>query len=135
MDTLGKRLLKARNAKGLTQVELAHKIGEYQSKYRGWESDQYEPNLKTLNQLADVLDVSIEWLVSGKEPEMVKESGVEYAKTNEGYKPHDPLIRECIRIMDALDLPSKQSVVQYAHERLILMKNKTNKNPRGRINI
>ena len=102
MESLGRRLLKARTAKGYTQVELAHKLGEYQSKYRGWESDKYEPNIDTLKALAVALDVTVEWLVSGIEPTIVKEDGVKYISTPQGSVPHDPITKELVRIMNTL---------------------------------
>jgi len=63
MESFGQRLKKVRMENKLTQVELAKKVGAYQSKYRNWESDINEPDLDTINKLADILGVSSDWLL------------------------------------------------------------------------
>jgi len=63
MNTFGQKLRKAREDSGLTQAELAQKVGAYQSKYRNWESDINEPDFATFNKLCDVLGVSADWLL------------------------------------------------------------------------
>jgi len=77
METLGNRLKKARLAKKLTQGELALKIGSYQKKYQHWEVDRHEPDIDTLNKLAEALEVSIEWL-AGKTYHQVREIPAQY---------------------------------------------------------
>ena len=44
-------------------MELAKRVGAYQSKYRNWEADINEPDMETINRLADVLGVSSDWLL------------------------------------------------------------------------
>ena len=63
VDTFGQRLKKLRIDSGLTQVELAKKLGAYQSKYRNWESDINEPDIPTINKLADIFGVTTDWLL------------------------------------------------------------------------
>lgn len=55
--TLGRVLRIARQAKGLTQIELADRAGTVQSTISSWESGRAEPRLQQLVTLADVLDV------------------------------------------------------------------------------
>ena len=63
VETFGQRLRKLREESDLTQVELARKVGAYQSKYRNWESDINEPDIAMINKLADTLGVSADWLL------------------------------------------------------------------------
>ncbi|MGE0494382.1 MAG: helix-turn-helix domain-containing protein [Vulcanimicrobiota bacterium] len=66
--SLGRTISDLRKKKGLTQVELAEKLGVHQSHITRWESDRVRPRQSTLANLAEVLDCSIEeLLVGGKE--------------------------------------------------------------------
>jgi len=60
--TLGQRIKLKRNEKKLTQKELATKLGIDHTTVSKWESDIYEPDTSTLNKLADIFDVQVDWL-------------------------------------------------------------------------
>ena len=77
---MSERLLKARKAKGLSQAQVAKAIGAYQQKYQNWESGIHEPDSETLRKLADVLEVSVDWLL-GSIP------SIEYAQRPLGMAP------------------------------------------------
>lgn len=62
-----KRLAKLRHSKGLTQMELAKKMGMARTTYSGYESGSREPDFKTLSKLADFFEVDIDWLLTGEE--------------------------------------------------------------------
>ena len=69
MDTFGSRLRTARNKLGLTQPGLALKCGwESQSRISMYERDVRQPSHRDLTLLAKILGVSVEWLLTGKEP-------------------------------------------------------------------
>src|SRR6187200_2765177 len=64
--TFGDRLVAAREAAGMTQAELARRIGVRRQTLAGWEDDQAEPRANRLQMLAGMLNVSMIWLMSGQ---------------------------------------------------------------------
>lgn len=63
--TFGDRMTGAREACGLSQAELARRLGVKVKTVRAWENDQSEPRANKLQMLAGLLGVSIMWLLSG----------------------------------------------------------------------
>jgi transcriptional regulator with XRE-family HTH domain len=63
--TFGDRLAGAREAAGLTQAELARRLGVKTKTMRAWEEDLAEPRANRLQMLAGLLNVSLGWLLSG----------------------------------------------------------------------
>lgn len=64
-DTMGGRLLRARDGSGMTINELARRLGVQVSTVQAWENDRSQPRANRLNMLAGVLDVSLSWLLHG----------------------------------------------------------------------
>lgn len=64
--TFGDRLAAAREATGLTQKELAQRVGVKASTLRSWEEDLSEPRANRLSILAGILGVSLSWLLNGE---------------------------------------------------------------------
>ena len=64
--TFGDRLAAAREALGLTQSQLANKVGVRLKTLENWEQDRSEPRANRLQMLAGVLNVSIVWLLTGE---------------------------------------------------------------------
>ncbi len=64
--TFGDRLTWARESLGLSQEELAQRLGVKHRTLRGWEEDRAEPRANRLNMLAGMMNVSIVWLLSGR---------------------------------------------------------------------
>ena len=56
------RLKAARKEKGLTQTEVASKVGVSQSTYAFYENGMGDPSTIVLRRLATLLEVSIDWL-------------------------------------------------------------------------
>ena len=65
LATLGDRLFAARENSGLTQNELAKKIGIKTKTLISWENDTLEPNANKIQIISGFLNVSIIWLLSG----------------------------------------------------------------------
>ncbi len=63
MISIGKRIRKAREAVGVTQEELAERIGVSRSAVARWELGEIEPKLRNLIALATELDVSTDELL------------------------------------------------------------------------
>lgn len=66
LATLGDRLTGAREAAGLTQKELATKVGVKLETVRAWENDIKEPRANRLQMLSGILGVSLQWILSGQ---------------------------------------------------------------------
>jgi len=74
MSTLGKRIQELRKNAGLTQQELAAKIKISHPQIVRYETKDVQPPADVLKKLADVLNVSIDFLVNGDTNEKVRQS-------------------------------------------------------------
>ena len=61
------RLKELRKQAHLTQVELANKLGIVQSSYADWERGKKKPTQDNLVKIAQVLNVSVDYLVGNSE--------------------------------------------------------------------
>ncbi len=64
--TFGDRITGAREAVGLSQEDLARRLGVKLKTIRAWENDLAEPRANKLQMLAGLLNVSIRWLLTGE---------------------------------------------------------------------
>ena len=64
--TFGDRVAGAREAAGLSQAELARKLGVRKDTVASWEEDRSEPRANKLTMMAGVLNVTIIWLLTGE---------------------------------------------------------------------
>ncbi|KIC25658.1 MULTISPECIES: helix-turn-helix domain-containing protein [unclassified Leisingera] len=64
--TFGDRVAAAREAGGMTQGQLARRIGVKKSTLSAWERDLSEPRANKLTMLAGLLNVSMSWLLTGE---------------------------------------------------------------------
>lgn len=64
--TFGDRLAGAREAAGMTQADLARRLGVKIKTLRAWEDDLSEPRANRLSMLAGLLNVSIMWLLTSE---------------------------------------------------------------------
>lgn len=64
--TIGKRIALLRKEKGLKQEELAEMLGVSGQAVSKWENDQTCPDISLLPQLASILGVTVDELLSGK---------------------------------------------------------------------
>jgi transcriptional regulator with XRE-family HTH domain len=64
--TFGDRVAAARAARGLSQQDMAKKLGVKLKTAHGWEDDISEPRANKLQMLAGLLNVSIMWLLTGE---------------------------------------------------------------------
>ena len=75
--TFGDRLAGARDAAGMSQAQLARRLGVKKATLAHWEEDLSEPRANRLSMLAGLLNVSIMWLLTGEgEGTSAPESGV-----------------------------------------------------------
>lgn len=64
--TFGDRVAAAREVTGLSQHELAARLGVKDKTIKAWENDTAEPRANKLQMLAGVLNVSMRWLLTGE---------------------------------------------------------------------
>lgn len=64
-DTLGNRILRARESGDLSSGELARRLGVKKSTVDAWESDRSEPRANHVIRIAGMLGVSPAWLLGG----------------------------------------------------------------------
>ncbi|XDA97617.1 helix-turn-helix transcriptional regulator [Sulfitobacter sp. LCG007] len=64
--TFGDRMTGAREAAGMSQSDLARRLGVRLETLRAWEEDTSEPRANRLSMIAGVLNVSMPWLLTGQ---------------------------------------------------------------------
>ena len=65
MDTIGERIRTKRKELGLTQAELGEKLGVTDRAVSKWEQDEGNPDISIVANLATILQVSIDYLLTG----------------------------------------------------------------------
>lgn len=63
---MGDRIRRAREARDISQSDLAKQLGVEQSHVWKWENDRRVPRLRTLARMAQILNVSIDHIVLGR---------------------------------------------------------------------
>lgn len=69
-ESIGNRIAKYRKAKGLTQEELANRVGVSSQAVSKWENDASCPDISLLPQLCQTLGISSDELLIGKTNEV-----------------------------------------------------------------
>jgi transcriptional regulator with XRE-family HTH domain len=87
---VGDNIRKIRTEKGLTQKAVAEKIKTYPTNINRIENNKYVPSVNVLLKLADLFEVSLDHLVSGKEDEF-QEVKIEDKKLADKFKLIDSL--------------------------------------------
>ena len=64
-STFGDRVAGAREAAGMTQKQLAKRLGVKLVTLQNWENDMAEPRANRLSMLAGMVNVSMMWLLDG----------------------------------------------------------------------
>lgn len=105
MSDLGARLRKARENKNLTQQQVADKFGVSNGAISGYERNYRDPDSDTLAQLADLYEVSLDWLKARDKKEseytlpeeimlkIIKEAEAEYKVSLRD----DPVVESAVR--------------------------------------
>ena len=65
-STFGDRVAGAREQAGMTQQQLAKRLGVRLATLRAWENDLSEPRANRLSIMAGLLNVSMMWLMNGE---------------------------------------------------------------------
>lgn len=78
-ETLNERIKNLRKKKGMTQLELAEKVHVTDKAVSKWETGEGNPEITILIELANIFEVSLDYLLTGKEkePEIIVMSKME----------------------------------------------------------
>ena len=76
---LKERIKNSRIAAKMTQEELARAVGKTRNAVAQWESGVAHPRPNTLEDIAGALKISVDWLLTGKTPNV---AGTEITRTN-----------------------------------------------------
>ena len=68
-EALGWRILLLRRRQGLSQTDLALRIGSTRAQISRYERGAYEPRAEMLGRLADALGTTTDFLITGREPD------------------------------------------------------------------
>jgi len=98
MKTFNNRVKSRRDELGLTQIQLAKKVGVSGVTISQWESGDYSPKGKNLYKLADALECSPDWLIFGEEKQTKPESNAEFIGGFETWDRNSPLGEDEVEI-------------------------------------
>ena len=101
--TLTIRLIKARREKRLSQQALAGLIGVSRSALAQWETNMSRPSLDNLRKMAEALDISFEWLATGR--------GNQYISPSSHDIDDEELDEEIKRLLSRLNVRHKKAVL------------------------
>lgn len=126
---LGKRIKELRLKKGLTQLELANLLFVNDRTISKWEQERGNPDINVIPQLANILGVSIDYLMTGKEYCLSKEDNknkaVEYFELLIGQEITNDYTRRLItRQVDEYDLESVKDALDKCFEVYLSKNNK-----------
>jgi transcriptional regulator with XRE-family HTH domain len=92
---LTQRLLKLRKEKKKTQDDVANFLGISRPAYGNYENGKREPDLETLNKLADYFGVSMDYLV-GRSIARAPEEGMAFSDGGKGWTEEEIQMAEAI---------------------------------------
>ena len=84
-ETLGKRIVRHRKAMGMTQDQLAERLGVTAQAVSKWENDQSCPDITTLPKLAEIFGTSTDALLGVTKEVPVREATVVQEQDDEAY--------------------------------------------------
>ncbi len=114
--TLGEKLKLARNEMNLSQELLAQKLGVSRSAVAKWETDKGIPDVDNLKVLAELLDVSIDYLLSedvGVQKSVLKEKvDLSLYKGKGTREKKDAVVKEKFQNADIIPLIAKEKLTK-----------------------
>ncbi|MED3965018.1 helix-turn-helix domain-containing protein [Niallia taxi] len=104
--SLGSRLKNEREKRSWSQLYVASKIGITNAVLSNYERDVRDPDTSTLKKLADLYEVSTDYLIAGQKKPLV--AGTEINLTPQEYKIFEELKRHPILFHDLAKDPEKK---------------------------
>ncbi|TJY40948.1 helix-turn-helix transcriptional regulator [Cohnella pontilimi] len=115
MNTFGTRLKKARTNKRLTQYQVAEQLGIDFTTVSKYENNKSQPDNETLRELAGMYEVSLDWLLTGRDNE-----GKSANRIWVGGRPEELTDEEALHLLESLEmfrlLKAKRSKQRYTGE-------------------
>lgn len=115
---IGNRIKLARAARGKTQQWLAEEVGVKQSNVSAWERGEKDPATENLSRTAQALDVSFEWLATGRgemdtvyHPVIIKQ-----ADPLPQYESYSAEQREFLQLFDALPRKKREILLTFMRD-------------------
>lgn len=96
---LGPRIRVARENAGFSLEEAARRLGVRAETFSAWERDEQVPRANRLPTLAGLLNVTLSWLLEGRESEFMESQG---QPTLESLRVHVDAVR--VRLADAVEM-------------------------------
>jgi len=96
---IGDNIRKIRKEKGLTQKEVAAKLNTYPTNINRIENNKYTPSVTVLMKIAELFEVSIDYLVTGKEDKL------------DDIKIEDKNLIERFKMIDSLDESEREALI------------------------
>lgn len=98
---LGENVKRIRKERGWSQTELADKIGAHLNHVNKIENNKYMPSFDTVQKLAEVLQVSLDYLANSND------------EISEDLKIEDQTFAEKIRLLNSLDSEERKAVTLF----------------------
>ena len=73
---LHEKIRRQRTAHGITQVELAHRLGVSKQSVSNWESNNIQPSIELLEKIADLFGVTTDYLLGREDLQVLDVSGL-----------------------------------------------------------
>ncbi|NRB65492.1 MAG: helix-turn-helix transcriptional regulator [Saprospiraceae bacterium] len=107
---LGQKIVRLRKQKKLSQAEVAQAVGVSRDAISKYERGDIVPSVETAKKIAEVLDVSLDYLVSNEEKQTVIDNGM-LQRIVEIQKLSDPERNVILSVIDAFirDTKAKQA--------------------------
>lgn len=122
---LATRIRRARNHVGMSQAELARRLGVHRSCVGHWEGvSKANPGHDRLAELARLCVVSYEWLATGRGNMMLGHNPADDIPTAFGKLVDDPTALRLLRAWDAMSSRSRNALLELAEELSALRKPK-----------
>lgn len=112
IESVGIKIAELRKIKGMTQEQLANSLHVTDKAISKWETGGGYPDISLLSKIAEVLSVSIDFLLTGKEPDLKPISKLELCAKKDDLSLYEELKKEA-KIFDVHD-ENNQSLLGYA---------------------
>lgn len=110
MSTTGERIRSARKAKKLSLLDVRDITGLSTGNLSDLENDKFSPSANTLIQLRQVLNVSIDWILTGNPPKEVPSDDTIREKTSVFLGSDEKMLLD---IYDKLSEDDKRNILGY----------------------
>lgn len=113
MDSIGQRIRFARKTNKLTLTDINKLTGLSVGNLSELENDKFLPSANALIQFKSILNVSIDWILTGEDWDFSPKSSLKEQKEKYTYSQYSEEERNLIKIYRKLDKTTKQNIWGY----------------------